>query len=337
MEYVVVGGIWDCYGRAIADELGAGFLPVDTQHYKAGEIKPRLVFKSLLNELKEDDLDSKKILIALRDDRFEGDSNRYLLENRLTVDCIRGIESENNIDVSGIDVLMPYMYYARQDERFKPEEPSSLEKVAEWISIWDIDRLFTYHSHLLGREEKNLQMYFDVDVHDVSLAPLFANRLKFEYGVKDPIIVNPDGVSKTRLNNLLRQFEDSLFGWVLQDRDRATGKKKVVEYNIPEEVNLGYDVVIVDDLTDSGGTLIRAFEELENFNPSRVFILVSHMFDEEPVKRLGELANQNPEIEAIITSDSFASDYNTEAGKYFIENFDELTTSLFIADYMKKI
>lgn len=338
MKYgVVVGDVEDGFGREFAEEVGALFLPVEVKIYKPErEVKPILK----LDDCVEENLEGLKgnVLLALRDIRFadrksEPDSNMYLRTCELTIDAIRDIA-----EPACIDVLMPYMYYARQDERFQRGEPLSLKRIADDIASWGIRRLFTYHSHLLGREEKRLQDYFGkgVEVHDIGLANVFADVLKSKYAVREPVVVNPDGDSPERVKDMSGQFENSTFSWVKQGRDRQTGEKKVLRSGLTFYETDGRDAIIYDDMTKSGGTLIRAYKIVLGHRPKRIFIVVGHMVGEEPVKRLGSLVEES-RVEAVLTSDSFRTPYGTELGKYFNEHIEEIHTAPFIADYIKKV
>jgi phosphoribosylpyrophosphate synthetase len=343
MNHIVVTDMVGNYGRNIANELGCPFLPVETVKYKAGEVKPVLRFKDekrpWISDVVPEDLHGKNAIIALRDHRLYPGADAYLRKNYLTLAALRKVAYESDIQLSGFDLFMPYLYYARQD-RAAFGEPPSLEDVGEEIVEKGIDRLFTYNSHIYGRDDNDLGSYFDIyantpSVHDISLAPLFVEKLKTDYCVGDIVIVTPDGDSMSRVAEFFEECDnfgiDHDFGYVIQQR-REDGTKVVIDSDLPVEDKI---VLIVDDLSDSGGTVIRAIEETMEHGPKRIFAAVTHIFDEEPIMRLAE-KKENNSLSLIMTSDSFYLTRDEERASVFIENFRELNTTEFIADYIKK-
>jgi len=353
MEHIVVGDIpdIDSYGMDVARFLEAEFLPVKVVKYKAGEIKPILLFKGQperwASKLEPYDIDGKDMIVAFRDNRVYPDADKYLRKNYLIVNAIRNVERNFDIEVDVIDAIMPYLYYARQD-RAALGEPCSLEEIAKELESKTIERLFTYNSHIYGREDRNLGQYFSeisgmlghsTIPHDIPLAELFAEKL-IDFGVESPAIINPDGDSISRLLDIFDEFDvryvNPFFRYVLQKRQPDGSKKFLESYLNGIE---GETAIIVDDLSDSGGTLIRAIDEVSNHNPKEIFVVVTHIFDEEPIRRLIEKKKTNPLFKTIITSDSLYLDTTQEKEALvadYRKNFHEIDTTKFIADYIKE-
>lgn len=342
MNHVVVGDMVGLYGRNIAKKLGCPFLPVETVTYKAREVKPVLRFKDetrpWISDVAPQDLHGKNAIIVLRDNRFYPDSNAQLRKNYSTLAALRKVAYDLDIRLTGFDLIIPYLNYARQ-HRPAFGEPPSLEEVVREIVEKELDRFFTYNSHVYGREGDSLESYFDLYenrplVRDIPLAPLFVEKLKTDYDMDDIVIVNPDSDSKSRVADFFKECDnfgiDHDFGYVIQQR-HEDGTKTFIDSDLPVEDKV---VLVVDDLSDTGKTLIRAIDKIWERSPKRVFAAVTHIFDEEPIMRLARERERN-RLSLILTLDSFYRTHGEKAS-VFDENFRELDTTGFIADYIKK-
>jgi len=324
MKCVVVGNRTDSRPRRLANELEKLYVPVDVTKYGAKEVKPTID----LSGLDEQDFYGLTGLMYLRDDRLRPDSNMYEKLMALTGRALR--DCPTLYELSDIAALIPYFYYARQDTAFKKGEPESLSQTAEAIESY-ADIVFTYNSHIFGREGRHIAQYFGgASVEDISMAKPLADALKKEYGIKRPLIINPDDEEKQRLIHMLNEFEGSEFGYVMQDRDKNTGKKVVVGSKMDAH---GKTVVIFDDLSDTGGTLARAVDEVRKQDPGEIFITVPNMFTKKPIEKLGGLVRDGT-VRAVLTTDSFSD--SERKGNFCEKNgITVVDTVEFVADYIR--
>lgn len=322
MKCVVVGDRYDSYPRRLAEELKSLFVPVEFKEYKAREIKPIVD----IGALGAADAYGRAALLFLREGRQNPDANAYEKKLALTANALMNIDQADALSCTAAAV--PYLFYARQDRAFMKGEAESLRQTAESVERY-ADVVFTYNSHISGRPGRSMQQYFNrAVVEDISMAAPLAAPLKAEYGVRRPLIVNPDDEHPERLGDAMSQFEGSEFGYVIQDRDPLSGKKVVVGSKLDAR---GKTVVVYDDLTESAGTLTRAVDEVRKQSPAEIYIIVPHMFTSEPMEKLGRLVKDGA-VRAVLTTDSFA-DSDDSCARNGITVVD---TTKFVANYISE-
>lgn len=327
----------DSYVNDLASEIDASILPVEIVRYGAREVKPILKF-GLDGYVNNEDVRNSTILVAIRDDRFEPDSNAYLNINDFILDALRKSSTDYEVDV-----LIPYMYYARQDRVSQIGEPLSIETLADTIDAWGITNLYTFNSHLYGRSKGDRlgdKFGGDTHVHDIGAGELLADAIIKEFDPECPIIINPDGRHDSRMQGFIGSFKNYNFGYVVQKRDPSTGVKKVIRDNLDEVLaEPDSEVIIFDDLTDSGGTITRAFEYVMKYEPGSVYVAVPHTFTKAPIKKFTKLAEENEGIlKGIFTTDSFSmSEQDSDPFNDFIEHFSEESTVDLLASTIREV
>lgn len=212
-------------------------------------------------------------------------TNHNIMELLIMVDAAR------RASAGRITAVMPFFGYARQDRKDQPRVPITAKLVANLLTSAGVGRVLTMDLHA-----PQIQGFFDIPVDHLYAKPALIHYLRERHPDASNItVVSPDvgGVK------MARAYADALgadLAIVAKHRISAT---RVEAMNVIGDVD-GRDVILVDDMTETAGTLTAAAEILGKHGAKRVFAGVSHAV-------LGELGRErikNSVIEEIITTDS---------------------------------
>lgn len=166
---------------------------------------------------------------------------------------------------NSITAIMPYFGYARQDRKAAPRVPITAKLIANLIQTSGIDRVVTIDLHA-----GQIQGFFDIPVDNLYGAIVFFDYIT-KKSLPNPIIASPDigGVARARY------FADRL-GLEMVIVDKRREKANVSEVmNIIGEVD-GKDVILVDDMIDTAGTVVKAAEVLKSKGATSVIAFATH-------------------------------------------------------------
>ncbi len=186
-------------------------------------------------------------------------TNDHLMELLIMVDALKRSSAKS------ISAVIPYFGYARQDRKAAPRVPITAKLVADMLESSGIDRVITIDLHAA-----QIQGFFNIPVDNLYGSVLFVDFLKRK-NLKNPIIASPDigGVARAR------SYADKL-GYDLVIVDKRREKANVAEVmNIIGEVK-GKDVILVDDMVDTAGTLVKAAEALKSRGATSVMACCTH-------------------------------------------------------------
>ena len=161
-----------------------------------------------------------------------------------------------------IDVVIPYFGYARQDKRFNAGEPVSARALARAISA---DRVFTLNIHNTG-----VLSYFGAPATDLNAAPCIGEYIT-SMKLNDPIIIAPDEGAI----DLVRSTSENLgIGFDYMEKTRISGEEVSIKMKNLEVS--GRDIVILDDIISTGGTIAETTLLLKKNGANRVFAACIH-------------------------------------------------------------
>lgn len=186
-------------------------------------------------------------------------TNDNLMELLVMTDAFRRSSART------INAIIPYFGYARQDRKAAPRVPITAKLVANLMETAGIDRIVTMDLHA-----GQIQGFFDVPVDNLYGSIIFRDHIK-QKNLPNPIIASPDigGVSRARY------FADQLgFDLVIVDKKREKANVSEV-MNIIGDVE-GKDVILVDDMIDTAGTMCKAAEVLKKHGSKSVMALGTH-------------------------------------------------------------
>lgn len=187
--------------------------------------------------------------------------NDNLVELLIMIDALK------RASAGRITAVMPYFGYARQDRKAKARDPISAKLVANLITVAGADRILTMDLHT-----PQLQGFFDIPVDHLLGGQLLAEYFSKKFSSSDDVVaVSPDVGSVTRTRKLAEKLEIPI---AIIDKRRP--KANVCEImNIVGDVK-GKKAILIDDLIDTGGTIVNAANALLDMGATEVFACCTH-------------------------------------------------------------
>ena len=186
--------------------------------------------------------------------------NDNLMELLICIDALRRSSAKN------ITAVIPYFGYARQDRKVVPRTAISAKLVSNLITNAGANRILSVDLHA-----GQIQGFFDIPVDNLFATPIFARHIKKNIKTNNLICVAPDvgGVERTRA--LSRRINVSIA--IIDKRRPAPGKSEVMNIvgNVKNKI-----CVIVDDIIDSGGTIVNAAKALKDKGAKEIYVYITH-------------------------------------------------------------
>ncbi len=186
-------------------------------------------------------------------------ANDHLMELLIMIDALKRSSAKS------ISAVIPYYGYARQDRKAAPRVPISAKLVANMLETAGIHRMITIDLHAA-----QIQGFFDIPVDNLYGSLLFVEYIRAKR-LKNPIIASPDigGVARAR------SYADKLgYDLVIVDKKREKANESEVMNIIGDIQNK--DVILVDDMVDTAGTLVKAAEVLKEKGAASVMACTTH-------------------------------------------------------------
>ncbi len=187
-------------------------------------------------------------------------ANDNLMELLIVIDALRRSSARR------ITAVLPYFGYARQDRKSAPRTPISAKLVANLITTAGANRVLTLDLHAA-----QIQGFFDIPTDNLSSAPVIVRDIREKYDTSNTIIVSPDVGGVVRARNVAQRLGTNLA--IVDKRRPKAGVSEVM--NIIGDVS-GHDCILIDDIVDSGGTLVNAAEALMKAGARAVSAYITH-------------------------------------------------------------
>jgi ribose-phosphate pyrophosphokinase len=194
------------------------------------------------------------------------------------------IDSAKRASAGYITAVIPYFGYARQDRKDKPRVPISAKLMADVIEAAGANRIMTMDFHA-----DQIQGFFDIPVDHLKSEAIFIPHLK-KMNLDNAIFASPDVGGVKRARSYAKYFEKDL---VICDKERRIANE-VANITVIGEVK-GKDVILVDDIVDTAGTLCKAADKLMEKGAKSVRALCTHpvlsgkAYDNLKTSKLSEL------------------------------------------------
>ncbi len=229
----------------IADYYGHPLAKVEVHHFSDGEMHP------VINE------SVRGAYVFFIQSTFSPSEN--LMELLLLVDAAK------RASAGYISAVIPYFGYARQDRKDKPRVPISAKLVANLLQAAGADRIMTMDFHA-----DQIQGFFDIPVDHLKSDAIYIPYLQ-EKGLENVIFASPDVGGVKRARTYANHFGTNL---VICDKYRKKANE-IAGMTVIGDVK-GADVILVDDLVDTAGTLCRAADIIMKEGANSVRALCTH-------------------------------------------------------------
>jgi len=187
-------------------------------------------------------------------------ANDNLMELLILTDALRRSSARR------ITAVLPYFGYARQDRKSASRTPISAKLVANLITHSGVNRVITLDLHAA-----QIQGFFDIPTDNLYSAPVMTRDIQENYGTQNTMIVSPDVGGVARARAIAQRIGADLA--IVDKRRPRAGVSEVM--NIIGDVS-GHKCILIDDIVDSGGTLVNAAEALLNAGALEVSAYITH-------------------------------------------------------------
>src|SRR6476620_7810973 len=187
-------------------------------------------------------------------------ANDNLMELLILVDALKRSMARR------ITAVMPYFGYARQDRKPGPRTPISAKLVANLIERAGVDRVMTVDLHA-----GQIQGFFDIPTDNLFAAPVMVRDLQERYDLSNLVVVSPDVGGVVRARGLAKRINVPIA--ICDKRRERAGESEVM--NVIGDVR-GKGCVLLDDIIDSGGTLVNAANALLAEGATEVSAYITH-------------------------------------------------------------
>ena len=240
-------------------------------------------------------------------------ANDNLMELLLCIDALKRSSAKN------ITAVIPYFGYARQDRKVVPRTSISAKLVSNLITKAGADRVVTLDLH-----SGQIQGFFDIPVDNLFATPIFARHIKRRIKTNNLICVAPDVGGTARARALGKMLNVGLA--IVDKRRPSPGKSEVM--NVIGNVN-NKTCIIVDDIIDSGGTIVNAAKILKKKGAKDVHVYVSHgVLSGSAVDKI-----KNSKIKNLVITDTIDNTGKLKKAK----NIEILTISNLVGEAIKRI
>ena len=187
-------------------------------------------------------------------------ANDHLMELLITLDALRRASARR------VTAVIPYFGYARQDRKEGSRTPISAKLVANLITAAGANRVLTLDLHA-----GQIQGFFDIPVDNLYAAPLFARDIHARFQNQSLMIVSPDVGGVVRARALAKRVNCDLA--IIDKRRERAGVSEVM--NVIGDVRAKH-CILVDDICDSGGTLVNAAVALRDNGAAAISVYATH-------------------------------------------------------------
>ena len=243
---VIGGGASKDLAKRLALKLKAVYIKTETKIFPDGESKVTL-----------QKIPKKSVILVVQSTYPPVDTN--LLQTLSIISQVRKISSRTF-------AIIPYMGYARQDKQFLSGEVITMSVVAKMLQSVGAKKVIVVDIH-----SNTALNHFNIPTENVSAVPELAKYFK-KLNLKNPLVVSPDmgGYSRSKKFASLLKTD---FIVLKKHRDRKTGRVSIQTAKVDVQ---GKDLILVDDMISTGGSIIKAAQFLKKQKCKRVFVACTH-------------------------------------------------------------
>jgi len=243
---VIGGGASKDLAKRLARKLKAVYIQTETKIFPDGESKVTL-----------GKIPKKSVILVVQSTYPPVDTN--LLQALSIISQVRKISSKTF-------AIIPYMGYARQAKQFLSGEVITMSVVAKMLQSAGTKKVIVVDIH-----SNTALNHFNIPTENVSAVPELANYFK-KLNLKNPLVVSPDVGGSSRSKKFASLLKTD-FIVLKKHRDRKTGRVSIQTTKVDVQ---GKDLILVDDIISTGGSIIKAAQFLKKQKCKRVFVACTH-------------------------------------------------------------
>jgi ribose-phosphate pyrophosphokinase len=270
---IVSGRGYPELAQKIADELGSELVPTDARTFANGEIYARYD-------------ESVRGCDAFVIQSHTTPINEWLMEQLIMVDALKRASAKR------ITVVAPFYPYARQDKKGRGREPISARLVADLFKAAGADRIMSVDLHAA-----QIQGFFDGPVDHLFAMPVLLEHFRTTLDTSNLTVVSPD-MGRVRVADIWSDKLGSPLAIIHKRRDPLV-PNKVTVHDIVGDVK-GRVCLIVDDMIDTGRTIVKASEALKAAGALSVVVAATHAIFSEPAPEI----LQSEFIDSVVVTDT---------------------------------
>ncbi|QYH36866.1 ribose-phosphate diphosphokinase [Salinibacterium sp. M195] len=257
----------------IAEELGSELVPTDARTFANGEIYARYD-------------ESVRGCDAFVIQSHTEPINEWLMEQLIMVDALKRASAKR------ITVVSPFYPYARQDKKGRGREPISARLIADLYKAAGADRIMSVDLHAA-----QIQGFFDGPVDHLFAMPVLLEHFRKQLDPSTLTVVSPD-MGRVRVADIWSQKLDSPLAIIHKRRDPLV-PNQVTVHDIVGDVS-GRVCLLVDDMIDTGGTIVKAAEALKKAGALKVVVAATHAIFSDPAPTI----LQSDFIDSVVVTDT---------------------------------
>ncbi|MEV8254651.1 ribose-phosphate diphosphokinase [Rhodoglobus sp. NPDC076762] len=257
----------------IAEELGSELVPTDARTFANGEIYARYD-------------ESVRGCDAFVIQSHTEPINEWLMEQLIMVDALKRASAKR------ITVVSPFYPYARQDKKGRGREPISARLIADLYKAAGADRIMSVDLHAA-----QIQGFFDGPVDHLFAMPVLLEHFKQQLDPETLTVVSPD-MGRVRVADIWSDKLGAPLAIIHKRRDPLV-PNQVTVHDIVGDVD-GRVCLLVDDMIDTGGTIVKAAEALKKAGALKVVVAATHAIFSDPAPTI----LQSDFIDSVVVTDT---------------------------------
>ena len=219
--------------------------------------------------------------------------NENLMELLIIIDALK------RASALSITAVVPHYGYSRQDRKSAPRTPITAKLVADMMTVAGASRVVTMDLHA-----GQIQGFFNIPFDNIFASPVLLDYIQKNLNRENLVCISPDAGGVERVRHFAKKLSTEI---ALIDK-RRTGPNVAEAMNVIGDVK-GKDCIIIDDMIDTGGTLIQAAQALRKNGANKIYATATHpVFSDPAIQRISECT----ELEEVIITDTIPL---SEAGK----------------------
>lgn len=258
--------------QKIAGDLGLTLGAIKMSRFKSGEIYVHY----------EETIRNCDVFLV---QSFSHPINEHFVELLVMIDAAKRASAKT------INIIMPYYGYARQERKAAPREPISAKMVADVLTTVGANRVITIDLHAPA-----IQGFFNIPVDHMTALDLISEYLKSKK-IENPVVVSPDAGRASTAEKLANNLDTS---FAIMIKKRPAHNESSITHVIGDVE--GQTAIIIEDLIDTGSTIVNVVESLKERGAKDVYVCATHpLFSGNAIERLN-----HPHIKEIIVTDSIS-------------------------------